>query len=242
MANLAGQRTGAQIVSAVDSILFNKTSGSANTYPTSTTILELINRYYKTFVDKYQFLWAMKSTTASTSSGVTLLTMPDDCIQVYQMQIRANGRYLQFLPRKTFERMFPAGWTSVGNSQPIYYVEAAPASNNAIQFDLFPTPDATYTINYDYRARFTPLVGSTEVSVIPPEYDMYLIYGPAMEGLIMLGDPRAKQYAELLDETDKRAWMANERLTDYQNSFSEAPTAYEYGLRPGQVLPYLPNA
>lgn len=239
MANLAGQRTGAQIVSAVDAILFNKSSGSSTTYPTSTMILELINRYYKAFVDKYQFLWAMKSTTINTVAGTTGITMPDDVVQVYQMQIRANGRYLQFLPRKQFERDFPAGWTSVGNSQPIYYVEAAPASNNAIQFDLFPTPDAIYTINYDYRARFTPLAGSTEVSVIPPEYDMYLIYGPAVEGLLMQGDPRAKQFAELLEDADKRAWLANEKLTDYQNSFQEAPSVYGYGLRPGQVLPYL---
>lgn len=239
MANLAGQRTGAQILAAIGSILFQQTAASSSTYPTSTTILELMNRYYKTFVSKYEFLWSMKSTTINTVSGTTTLVMPDDVQKVYQMQIRANGRYLQYLPRKVFERMYPMGWTNVGNSQPVYYVEAAPASNNALQFDLFPTPDAVYTINYDYRARFTELAGSTEVPVIPPEFDMYLIYGPAMEALLMLGDDRAKAYADMLGDVETRAFLDNEKMFDYQQSFQDAPTAFEYGLRPGQVLPYL---
>ncbi len=241
MADLAGQRTFLEMQTELASIWLVQSGLSTTSYPTLVTAKLLLNKYLKIFCSKYEWLWVTKSTTINTASGTTLLTMPDLVRKVGKFQIRANGRDLVYMTMMEFERMFPLGWTNVTNTQPIYYIEAQPAANGAIQFNLFPTPDATYTISYDYLARFTPMSADADVPVIPPEWDNFILWRAAMEGLIMLGDVRASSFKGMADELEAQAWLDNEKLLNKQLSWVDAPEMQTFGMWPGQATPYLPG-
>jgi len=240
MAALAGQQTFLQMQNSCGAIWLEQTALSTTTYPTLATCKELLNRYMKILIGKYPFVWVGAETTIATVASTTRLTMPDLVRKVATFQIRANGRNMTYLTRIEFERMFPMGWTNVGQSQPIYYVEAPPASNNAIQFDLFPTPDAIYTINYDYLTRAVAMSADGDYPVVPPEWDSWLVWRSVAEGLTMLGDPRATTYKAMADELESQMWLDNETYLNHQTSQMEAPSNSNYGLYPGQFLPYMP--
>lgn len=239
MANLSGQRTFEQMYQEVEQNILEQTVLSTSTYPTLATVKNILNKHYKIFVGKYKWEWAKKSTTLATVNGTTQITMPDDVAEVYQMQIRANSVDLKYMPREEFLKQFPAGWTNVGNSIPALYIPAAPASNNALQFDLWPTPNAIFTINYDYRARFTPMSATTDVPVIPPEYDPYLVHKTIAECMQMLGDPRWEYHEAIAASVLKDAWNDNEDQLNYIYTQRDFAGENAPGNQPGQLYPYI---
>ena len=240
MANLAGQQTFLQMQNSCGAIWLNQTALSTTSYPTLATAKELLNRYMKIMLSKYDHVWVQKSSTIDTVGGTKLLTMPDLVRKVGKIQIQANGADLTYLTKFQFETMFPMGWTNITNSRPIYYIETDPASNNAVQFNLFPTPDTAYTLSYDYLTRAAALSGDTDIPITPPEWDSWLVWMAASEGLTMLGDPRAAAYRSMADQLEQQMWLDNETYLNSQQSVMDAPGNMSYGLRPGQYLPYIP--
>lgn len=240
MANLAGQQTFLQMQNTCGAVWLEQTALSTSTYPTLATCKELLNKYMKILISKYPFVWIGKSSTIATVAGTKLLTMPDLVRKVGKFQIQANGADLTYLTQFEFETMFPMGWTNITNSRPIYYIETDPASNNAIQFNLFPTPDAIYTIAYDYQTRAAAMSADADVPIVPPEWDNWIIWRAIAEGLMMLGDPRSASYKGMADELEGQMWLDDQTFLNRESSVMEAPGNMSYGLRPGQYLPYIP--
>ena len=89
------------------------------------------------------------------------------CQSVYAHPLPVAEQFLQ---------QYPGGWTTTATAFRLSMFPSAEASNNALQIDLWPTPDATYTVTVDYRKRPTPLSGDGGYSVIPPEHEDYLVY------------------------------------------------------------------
>lgn len=240
MANLAGQQTFLQMQNTCGAIWLEQTALGTQTYPTLATCKELLNRYMKILISKYEFVWVGKSTTINTVAGTKLLTMPDLVRKVGKLQIQANGRDLIYKTQYEFAQDYPMGWTGTTNSQPLFYIETDPASNNAIQFNLFPTPDAIYSISYDYLTRTAAMSADSDVPIVPPEWDSWLIWRAASEGLTMLGDPRSAVYKGMADELEGQMWLDNEKFLNHQTSIMPAPDGNGFGNWPGQYMPYKP--
>jgi hypothetical protein len=138
--------------------------------------------------------------------------------------------------REAFLQEVPGGWTNTGSGTPILYIPSAAASNNALQFDLWPTPDAVYTVSLDYRARFTPLAADGDYSILPPECEDALVYSAAAECLLMLGDDRATSFEQAGQRVMQQAWLTDEQELDQLNSV-RVPGIMSQGY-PGLIHPY----
>lgn len=241
MALLPGQLTLQQIRDQIATVLFNTTPLSANTYPTQTNVQDSINKYYKRFYSMNQWVWD-KATgqTVSTVAGQKNVVMPDACMAITNMTIENLVRKVIVYPQEKFKAVAPGGWTNIGNAVPVYCVESQPAANNALTYDLWPAPDAIYTLTIDYYRRITPMVNDNDVSIIPPEFEDCLIHGPLQELLMMLVDQRASFHAQEYQAIMKRAWIRNEQMATGLNSWRDSATENLNVPWPGLVQPYAP--
>lgn len=236
MAALAGQRTFGEIQGDVAAILGDGFSFSTSSYPTLAQAKQIINRHYKRFVAKRPWKWTQKSTTFPTVAGTVQYTMADAVAQEITLRIANIGVPLTKMSREKFLQEVPGGWTNTGSGTPILYIPSAAATNNALQFDLWPTPDAVYTVSLDYRTRFTALSGDSDYSIVPPEYEDVLVYGPAAEILLMLGDDRAAAFEQASARVAQMAWLEDEQELDQLNQL-RAPGVMQQGY-PGLIHPY----
>lgn len=234
MAALNGQRTFAQIKAEIDSWLFNQGSSSSTSYPTTTMINNVVNKWYKTFVSKRKYLWETTKGTVTASDGVALLTMPDTVRKIANLNIRNISANLPIYNRQRFLAEYPSGWNNTGNGIPIIAVENVPASNNAIQYELWPTPNQNYTINYDGWLHVTPLSADGDYSIIPPEYEPILIHGPVYEMFTMQKDDRWQWHKAQVDEIEKNCFMDNEDMVMMVNQMRGSDTLAGQPL----VFPY----
>ena len=217
MAALNGQRTFVQIRSEIESHLFNQGVSSANSYPTLVMINNIVNKWYKRVVSAHKFQWATGEGTIVTVQGTQRITMPDANMWPQNFNIRNISQNIPVYTRQQFLASYPSGWTNVGQGVPLIAVEAIPASNNAKQYDLWPIPNAVYTINYDGFIHATPLSLDADYSIIPPEYDDILVHGPASECFVMLGDPRSSYHQQQVDSIMARLWKDNEDMISTMN-------------------------
>lgn len=237
MAALDGQRTFLQLQQAVSQIIFGQTFASTATNPTLSQVKEKLNEYYRNIFRKQPWKWAYGQSTFTTSQGTKLVTFPDNVQKVWALEIQGNNWYLQYVPNNKFFRGYPGAWQTMGQNQPYIYTDAPPASNNALQIDLFPTPDATYTVYYQFQKRLTSLSADGDYSIIPPEYENALIYGAAKDLLANLADTRAGYYSDQYKEIMSEMWMNEERNLDYMDA---AMSPEVNGTQwPGVIRPYV---
>lgn len=237
MAPLAGQRTFLELQNAVAAILSNQLSLTATSNPTLAQVKDKINEYYRNVFQKQPWKWAYDQATFNTSAGTKRVTFPDNVQKVWALEIQGNNWYLQYVPNNKFFRGYPGAWQTMGNNQPYIYTDAPPASNNALQIDLFPTPDNTYTVYYQFQKRLTSLSADGDYSIIPPEYENLLIYGPAKDLLARLADNRAAYYSDEFKKIMSDMWMNEERNLDYMDA---AMSPEVNGTQwPGVIRPYV---
>lgn len=237
MAALAGQRTFLEIQNAIAAILSNQLTLSTTSNPTLAQVKEKINEYYRNVFQKQPWKWAYDQATFDTAAGTKRVTFPDNVQKVWALEIQGNNWYLQYVPNNKFFRAYPGAWQTMGNNQPYVYTDAPPASNNALQIDLFPTPDNTYTVYYQFQKRLTSLSADGDYSIIPPEYENLLIYGPAKDLLARLADNRAAYYEAEFKKIMSDMWMNEERNLDYMDT---AMSPEVNGTQwPGVIRPYV---
>lgn len=237
MAALDGQRTFLQLQNAVGLILFNQTTPSTTTSPTLAQIKEKINEYYRNIMQKMPWAWDYSQTTLSTVAGTNIYALPDTVFKPWALQIQGNNWYIQYVPNNKLFRGYPGAWQTMGNNQPYLWTYGPPASNNALQIELFPTPDAVYTVYYQYQKRLTSLSADGDYGVIPPEYENAIVYGAAKDLLALLADNRAPYYAEEYKKIISDMWMNEEKNLDYMDS---AMSPEVNGTQwPGVIRPYV---
>jgi hypothetical protein len=218
MAALNGQRTFLQIQNEIGTWLFNQTAPSANTFPTLQSIKDVVNKWYKRFAGQARWEWAKNEGTVATVNGTTRITMPDTVMDVANLNIRNISQPLLIYPRQKFLQIYPSGWTLTGNGIPQMAVEAIPAANGAKQYDLWPTPNAIFTINYDAWQHVTPLAADGDYSIIPPEFDDILVHGPISEFYQIQADPRNEYHEAQVAKIMSRVWMQQEQMTNLLNT------------------------
>jgi len=215
MAALTGQRAGDALLSTIGAILLEQTALSTSTYPTLTFATEKLNEVYRRIQGMHPWTWLYKEATVSTVAGTKEVTLADDCERPIGMQIQGSAQGVRYMPRNRILLEYPGGWSSVGNTTPWWWTESAPAANNAQAIALFPTPDAAYTLTYQYQARPAAITNaSNSYSVMRPEYEDALIYGTVADLFRMLSDPRADYYEAKFREIMARCWRRDEQQLD----------------------------
>lgn len=213
MSALYGQKTFAQIVATIGlKLLTQNQTLSTTTSPTLADVQDTVNRYYKRLFSRGLFIWGRKDTTFNTVASQQNYTMPDDVMVIDIMSIPSLNSPIVRVPSDILRSNFPGAFVNFGETLPRYYTDAPPASNNAQIISLWPIPDIAYSIYMKYQARFIPLSADGDYSVIPPEYEDYLIYGPLGELFGFLGDPRANENKLMALEIDNKCWLANQKL------------------------------
>lgn len=234
MAALSGQRTFSELKGDIAALIGGDFAFSTSTYPSTTQINQIFNRHYKRFCNRHNWVWMEKSTTFPTVAGTTTYALPDTVVEEITLRIANQSMPLRYMSREQFLQEYPGGWTTTGNGLPTMYVPSAEASNNALQIDLWPTPDAVYTVTMDYRARVTPLSADGDYTVIPPEHEDYIVYAAAAECLTLLGDQRAEYMASRAEESWRTAWRLDETKLNGMNGLRGANT----GVGPSIIYPF----
>jgi hypothetical protein len=154
--------------------------------------------------------------------------MPDAAEEVIFMTIPANQQRLRYGAYSQWIANYPGKYTNMGNTKPWAYIESPEASNNALQYYLFPAADQVYTISIGYMKRITLLSGDTDIMICPPEFQDIVInraickcYQYLKDDTWMLYDdgPDGKSFAARR-YTDM--WIKNQSFADWVGTFRSA--------------------
>lgn len=224
MPALTGQRAGDALVAAVGEVLFEQTAPSTTTYPTATSILSKLNEVQRRVATQHPWLWNQEEATIACTANTKTVTLADSCERVIGIQIQGSNQPVRYIPRNRLMLEYPGGWSSIGASTPYAWTDAELASNNALQIDLFPTPDSAYTLTLQVQKRLAAITNSSSsYSAIPPEYEDILIYATCADFLRMLSDNRADYYEAKAREISARMWMRDEQNLDGVQAAMVAP-------------------
>ncbi len=240
MAVLPGQKTFAEIVSEVGEYLFTNTSPSTTTFPTLSRLQTMVNDKQREICSKKPWWFLFKQDTFNTVGNTSDYALSDSAEKVLNMEIPAKFLKLQFMPRAQFTTAYPAESSTTTPALPLSYIPAAPASNNALQFTLFPTPDQVYTVKYWFKKRVAVLTGS-DTPVIPPEWQDVLIHGVVAEAFAMMGpnDPRTAFHDTMFKQRYREMWKEDEDNLDWQDAFKDLYNQTQNQPYPGIYWPYL---
>lgn len=244
MPPLAGQKTWNQIQTLVGQYLFGAAQSSDWTNPDIGTLQTMINDKYRELCSRKNWWFLFDSDTFGTVPGTHLYAMADKAQQVILMSIPANELKLTYMNRADFFTQYPAENDQVGRAIPFCYIPAEAASNNALQFDLFPTPDKNYRVLYWYKKRINDMDYSVNGTypVIPPEWQDVLVHLVCAEAFAMINptDPRCAYHMAYYERRFREMWLFDEQVPDGMNAIKDANSAGT-SQWPGLVHPYLPG-
>jgi hypothetical protein len=181
MANLPGMKAFLALQQEVMDMVVGEDAADLSsgnpTNPTLTRVKALINDSYREVVSKRDWYFLMKIKTFTLVLGqATPYALDDACDTPYWFRIAAEAKRLNFMPYDEWLMRWPAGFTNMGNSSPLYYIPAPVAINGAKQVVLFPASDnSTRIVEYGYKTRITDMSGDTDVMLIPAEWQDVVI-------------------------------------------------------------------
>jgi hypothetical protein len=230
MANLAGQKTFQQMQDQIAQTT-QRTTAALALKPNTAGIQQFINDAYIAICSERDWWWMFNVGTFQTVAlQQTPYVMPDNVMQVLYMTIPAIQRKIKFGSFSQWIVNYPGRYQSMQNSSPWAYIEAPEASNNALQFYLFPSADsnkgANYTIEYGYKQRITLLSAGSDIPIIPPEFAQCIV-NRALEMIFReLNDSRWEIYYDNAEDKKNDAsrrydamWLKNEQFNDYVAKF-----------------------
>jgi len=230
VANLQGQKTFIQMQDQIAQTTQRTTAALAQK-PNQADIKRFINDAYIAICSERDWWFMFNIATFSTVLGQqTPYVMPDTVMQVFYMTIPANQQKLKFATFGKWLVNYPGRYTNVGNTRPWAYIEGPEASNNALQYYIFPAADSNngnnYTVEYGYKTRITLLSADSDISVIPPEFSQCIV-NRALEAIFReLNDERWEIYFDNKDDKSNDAtrrmnamWLKHEQFNDYVATF-----------------------
>lgn len=216
MAAIAGQKTFVSLYTEVSEAVFSGNLAGTNTVPSLTRIKQMVNDSVREICTNHDWWFMMKDFTFNTIVGTSSYAMDDTMSEVSGMYIPLNFIPLQYLTREQFYKTYPGGYTNYGNALPWLYIPGAPAVNGALQFDLFPAPNAIYAVKVLGKTRIADMTNDTDTPMpIPPEWQDVIVKYTVARVLAMLGDPRANNWQQMYEKREKDMWLHNEHMLDY---------------------------
>lgn len=235
MANLPGTKTMAQFEAEAAEIVLEKAEFGTNTNPTATRFAEFFNDAYRELCAAYDWWFLFDiSTFATIASGTAPYAVDDTAREIMYMTIPAQQQKIRRASFTDWIANYPGRYTNVGATKPWAYIPAEDASNAALQFYLFPQSDQVYTVEYGFKKRVVALTsGSSEVMIIPPEFQNVVLNEAIKKSLMKRNDDRFRLYDReyMLNANPSparalfdRMWLKNEGMDDYVNKFRSLDT------------------
>jgi hypothetical protein len=148
---------------------------------------------------KYDFAYLFTSATASTSAGAVRYALPSD-YQGHLSMFIGTKKLIRISPNEfdavhaddidiaATEASNPYLFTtgSLEQDEPDYYID------RGLEFDLYPIPDAVYTITLHYYAQPAAFTSDAEYDYITTFHTEAVIFGAALRGAIYLEDATKK--------------------------------------------------
>jgi hypothetical protein len=128
----------------------------------------------------------MVRASTTTTSGTPFYNLPTDMIELRNVTYDSSGGNsyaLNYLSPESGHREYGG----VSNGFPRAY------SNLGLDMEIFPTPDAAYTIGINYFKKITPLSDSVTTNDILSEFPDLYLYGSCLEGALYLNDSEQTQ-------------------------------------------------
>lgn len=190
-----------------------------------TKIENWINDTRRDISTKYNFHYLYTEATVSTVAGSSYYPYPSDYLD--KLAIFCGGRKLSKVPAHFFEELVSTTstgdiWSASGD--PIYYIE------RGSEFQLYPTPDAVYTLDLRYYAQPADFTASGDYDDMSNLYPDAIIYGACERAAIYLEDDQgeAKFHKRYIDKIQEL--IANEKrqqdMTD--NKMKRIKTVGDY--------------
>jgi len=216
MAALAGQKSFLSLYTEVSEAVFSGNLATTSTVPSLTRIKQMVNDSVREICTNHDWWFMIAEYPVNTVAGTSTYVMDDAVSEVEGMRIEANFVPLQYLTREQFYKTYPGGYTNYGPALPWLYVPAAPATNGALQFDLFPAPNAVYAVKVLAKKRIADMANDTDYPTpIPPEWQDVIVKYTVARVLAMLGDPRANNWQQMYEKREGDMWLHNEHMLDY---------------------------
>lgn len=156
---------------------------------------QLVNRDKVTPDDRRRLYFPelITSTSSSTADGTAYVSVPSDCLVVYEVFDDTSNVRLNWIPFRdylaktdrdtTTAEDSPEGWTRSGSY--IY---------------LYPTPDSTYSLTIYYRKRPTSLSETTDTTAIGSEWDDVILELAYAVGRMWSGETEKAEFSMKLAE------------------------------------------
>lgn len=227
MANLAGQKTFLDVQQQISELVLRKTIADTSTQPTLTRLKAIINDAYLEVCTEVEWSWRFKDsgTFNTVANQTTPYVMPDTVEEVFWMTIPAYQQKLWYASYGQWLVNYPGKFTNVSATKPWAYIEGEKASNNALQFYLFPQAAQVYTVNYGYMLRITPLSGDTDIMICSPEMQDIVVNRAIRKVFEYLKDAAWQLYDDAPDKDTQASrrysavWQRDQHFTDWVATF-----------------------
>lgn len=241
MANLLGQKSFLTIYTEVCDEISNSTPANM-VNPSLSRVKAYINNAYHQILNKYEWWFLFKQFSFNTVQGTHLYALDPTAAEVMQMNIPALTHKLRFISREVFASRFPQEYSGVGQVRPLFYIPASPdtvTNVNGLQYDLWPTPDQAYAVDYWAKILVADLSADSDVPYIPTQWQDVITYRAIADAYqkIQQFDMSARflqRYEELINDM----WRVNEAKMDWISSlrdiYEETPMGHI-----GIVYPYI---
>jgi len=150
--------------------------------------------------------WRMETRVDTALSG-QFMSIPSDWLATIRLHLDNTGTTdVRYLPRAEMQRMRAEQVDATGI--PAYY------GHNAGQFEVFPTPDGSYTSTLLYYAKVPTLSDSATTNWLLSNYPDIYLYGALLHSAPYLKeDERAQTWAALYTSAIERVNDASDKAT-----------------------------
>ena len=201
-------RTLAQLQTAVQDYGYGSDTASVQT--------DFLNASYRRLAGRRRWKWLeAQNSTLTTTVGNSIYTIPltdmrtldavrlteSDGVTTHYITPFQEQDLRSLYHRDLGQNGLPRGWTQYAG-----------------KLWLWPTPDQIYTVTFDYIKNITPMVSSTDTTLVPENYDDILVWDTVIRLAIRQRDWLTRNFAIQEREALELAMIAEMQMLNRQDS------------------------
>lgn len=121
------------------------------------------------------------NTSLSTVAGTQTVALPSDFLEIENISLSSTSppQQLHVVTPEVLDELYPSGYQT---GQPVVYTILGD------NLQLGPTPDAVYTISFDYYQRFAALSGASDTNWLLTYHPGVYLFGSLAEAIPFVSD------------------------------------------------------
>lgn len=198
MANLPGTKAFEAIYTEVSTNVLNRLATTGDSPLTLTRVKQIVNDTQREICTERDWPWLYTEANFSlVKDQTTAHVLPDECQILMGIAIPSENVVLGEVSWETWTSIYPERYSGQTSGQPESYIKASVASNGASQVFIWPSPADNYTARIFYRKRVTDMSATTDVSVIPVDWQDVLIAKATASCFMALNDKKSDERAAI---------------------------------------------